>query len=289
MTLSSIPLELYRTGDSFAIEIRLTTPSSSSSDLPEEHDQMPQQHLGIRFPQEMVKRVSGRQACVLTENAYILKVSIEQGGLSIPVDQLFERDRSHHGEEQSFGDGIPLTSACEACSKFLHEHKSLSPSRRSMTNPSHYPILQFYIPSGTSSSTSLSSSLWTSSSSSPTAVSSLQSSTVNPNDSGVVELHDGVCEVRAKVNCSSLHHLIQSERVKRQAELQRQQQLQISQGQQPADPDNADQPQRSLALTDLVDPGFVFKFELVHPTLKMAVAHCETKPILFQSYSRRRT
>ncbi|KAK3814394.1 MAG: hypothetical protein J3Q66DRAFT_346386 [Benniella sp.] len=292
MTLSSIPLELYRTGDSFAIEIRLTTPSSSSSDLPEEHDPMPQQHLGIRFPQEMVKRVGGRQACVLTENAYILKVSIEQGDLSIPVDQLFEKDQSHHGEEhgyQSFGDGTPLTSVCQACSKFLHEHKSLSPSRRSMTDPSHYPILQFYIPSGTSSSTSLS-SLWTSSSSPSTAVSSLQSSTVNPNDSGVVELHDGVCEVRAKVNCSSLHHLIQSERVKRQAELQRQQQLQISQGQQPAaDPYNVDQPQRSLALTDLVDPGFVFKFELVHPTLRMAVAHYETKPILFQSYSRRRT
>ncbi|KAG0001616.1 SPT3 Dosage dependent suppressor of Ty-induced promoter mutations-like protein [Modicella reniformis] len=233
---ASMPLELFRTGDSFTLEIRLTAPSSSSSSsstslsspsTSTEYSPIPNQYVGLRFPHEMIKRTMGNSAYILTEKTYILKVAIELGDLSVPIDQF-----------------VQTSDGC------------------------HYNGKEFYVPGGLSSS-SLPSSL------SPAPVTS-QQSTVN--NFGVLELHDGVCQLKAKVNCSSLHHLVQRERA-RQAEVQQQQCNSI-------ESEGTDPPQRSLALTDLVDPGFVFKFELIHPTLGGVVAAYETKPILFQSYSR---
>ncbi|KAG0244694.1 SPT3 Dosage dependent suppressor of Ty-induced promoter mutations-like protein [Mortierella sp. GBA43] len=303
---STIPLELFRTGDSFAIEIKLTTPPSLSSHSAFEDIHSQTQHAGIRFPKEMVRRSNGRQAFVLGKMTYHLNVSIELGDLNIPIDQFFGQDKNNSchrdGEAaaacRSFGDGIPLSSACEACSKFLHEHNSLSPSRRSTIDPTIYPILQFSVPGSASYSTAMTSLLPSSPSSSPPKSTGFaqqqQQSTNTVNDSGVMELRDGICEVRGRVNCSSLHHLIQRERTKCEAEL-RQQHRQREERDLSSSPRSSSSkasdaaPRRSLALTDLIDPGYVFKFELVHPISMDVVARYETKPILFQSYSRRRT
>ena len=98
-------------------------------------------------------------------------------------------------------------------------------------------------------------------------------------------MRDGSCEVKAKVNCSSLHHLIHRERARRAAELQlRRESAETTVKSSSSSPP----PPPPMALTDLEDPGFVFKFELVHPTTQEVVAQCSTRPILFQSYPRGR-
>ncbi|KAF9090105.1 SPT3 Dosage dependent suppressor of Ty-induced promoter mutations-like protein [Mortierella sp. GBA35] len=287
--ISAMPLELFRTGDSFGVEIKL---GSSDAQVP-----MPKECLGLRFPHEMVKRVSGRPASILTEMTYILRATVELGKTSMALtpeqSSSAAEERGHgHEQEEHYGDGIPLIGSCQACSKFLHEHKKLSPSRRSQTDPSVYPVLQFSIPGGPSTNpTTTATTTTTTAMAAAAAVSS----------AGVVELRDGVCEIKAKVNCSSLHHLIQRERARRIAELKRRQQEAVasvtsttcatessSTNTTTTATSTTKTKKSSLAMTDLQDPGFVFKFEVVHPTLGTVVARCETKPILFQSYSRGR-
>lgn len=292
--MSSMPaLELFRTGDSFGIEIRL---KSTDPRVP-----MPKEFLGLRFPHEMIKRVSGRPASILTDMTYILRASVELGKTSVPLstlttttsEQVQEHEHEHvEGEEEHYGDGIPLIGSCQACAKFLHEHKKLSPSRRSQTDPSVYPVLQFNVPGASTNSI-------TTSTNSNTV-------TATASSAGVVEMRDGVCEVKAKVNCSSMHHLIQREKARRIAELKLRRQQQEAASSPTPTPTPASTPSSpsessstevqvkakkssSLAMADLQDPGFVFKFEVVHPVSGEVVARSETKPIMFQSYSRGRS
>ncbi|KAF9141593.1 hypothetical protein BGX30_004510 [Mortierella sp. GBA39] len=295
--MHSMPaLELFRTGDTFGIEIRL---KSTDPRVP-----MPKEFLGLRFPYEMVKRVSGRPASIFTEMTYILRASVELGKTSVPLSTLTtatsEQVQEHEhveGEETQYGDGIPLIGTCQACSKFLHEHKQLSPTRRSSSDPSFYPVLQFNIPGASTNST-------TSSMSANIAVATAAAQAV-ASSAGVVEMRDGVCEVKAKVNCSSLHHLVQREKARRTAELKlrRQQQEQeaasspLTPAATPSSPSESSstgvqvkaKKSSSLSMADLKDPGFVFKFEVVHPVNGEVIARSETKPILFQSYSRGRS
>ncbi|KAG0337093.1 hypothetical protein BG004_007788 [Podila humilis] len=302
--------ELFRTGDTFGIEIRLFTTSTKLSSLSEEHISLPREYFGVRFPHEMVRRKGGRQASILTQMTYILNLSIELGkqgskkssssdrsnvGVSAKsIPEHYEEDEEGH--KTSFGDGIPLYSACKSCAKFLHEHKKLSPSRRSSSDPTQYPIVQFSIPGGTST------------------VVTTNAGAVNTNNSGVVELRDGACDVNAKVNCSSFHHLLQRERTKLSTAIKAQQKK-LEQGQEQAQEtasasasasaslskeeatSTAAEAKQGLAaakekmakaLAELEDPGYVFKFELVHPELKTVVAQFETRPILFQSFARGR-
>ncbi|KAI1315915.1 SPT3 Dosage dependent suppressor of Ty-induced promoter mutations-like protein [Mortierella claussenii] len=257
VSFTSAPENLFRTGDYFNMEVRLTTipiPGSETTQVP-----LPREFLGLRFPHELVKRTNGRPASILNEMTYILKVSIQLGdGTKLDISSLASTstststslDESH----SHYGDGIELHGACLSCSKFLHEHKKLSPTRLSKVDPTAYPILQFNVPT-------------------PAIPVILQSQGGGGPDqegtgyhAGVMELRDGRVEVRARVNCSSAHHLIQREKARRTAE-------------------GITTPWDAK---DVQDPGFVFLFELVHPTLETVVAKFETTPILFQSYSRGR-
>ncbi|KAG0374271.1 SPT3 Dosage dependent suppressor of Ty-induced promoter mutations-like protein [Mortierella sp. AD032] len=299
------PLELYRTGDSFGVEIQLRST--------DDHIPMPKECLGLRFPHEMIKRVNGKPANILNEMTYTLRASIELGksSLLIPTSssstaeqeqESVSMEREHeHGdgeEEEHYGDGIPLIGSCPACSKYLHEQKKLSPSRRSQIDPSVYPVLQFSIPGGSSSG-----------SANPMSATVGQSAS----SAGVVQMREGVCEVKAKVNCSSLHHLKARHAAdalkRRQQQQQQQQQLQdvvpsitttaplasapVSDSSRAPTVIKKSSTSSSLsssttAKADLQDPGFVFKFELVHPVTGEVVARSETAPILFQTFSRGR-
>ncbi|KAF9324460.1 SPT3 Dosage dependent suppressor of Ty-induced promoter mutations-like protein [Linnemannia elongata] len=246
--LPSGPANLFRTGDSFGIEIRLATVPIPDSIQPQ--PSLPKEFLGIRFPHEMVKRVGGRSANILNEMTYILETSIELGQSSISTSSPLP-DHPHHDHA---GEGIELKGSCNSCSKLLHEHRRLSPSRVSKESPSTYPILQFSIPPP------------------PTDVMQTaegevaqEASTYSTN---VMELRQGQVEVRARVNCSSLHHLIQREKARRAAE--------VPSSSAPA-----------VDLKDLEDPGYIFHFRLIHPTLHTVVTRFSTGPMLFQSYSRR--
>ncbi|KAG0291332.1 hypothetical protein BGZ98_003050 [Dissophora globulifera] len=258
------PDNLFRTGDTFGIEIRLATvPEPGFEQVP-----FPREFLGIRFPHEMVKRVSGTPASILNEMTYILKTSIELGQSKVSdLSSVQDTTREVHSHSQQ-GDGIQLNGACQACSKILHEYKKISPSRLSQVDPKSYPILQFSIPAS--------------------QIQPTQAEDANHNV-GVLELHDGRLEVKARVNCSSLHHLIQREKIRRttEARLQQQQQQQQQQGESSSAP--LAEGKLPMELKDLEDPGFVFTFELVHPTLNTVVAKYVTGPILFQTYSRGRS
>ncbi|KAF9983427.1 SPT3 Dosage dependent suppressor of Ty-induced promoter mutations-like protein [Mortierella antarctica] len=344
----SIPLELFRTGDSFIIEIRLATAPSllengESALLP-----MPKEYLGIRFPREMVKRVSGRPAFVLSEMTYSLRMTIELGKTEnsqsevsmVAEEEEEEEEEEEDGEEDdAVGDhaeesALLLSGACQACSKFLHEHGKLSPSRRSGQDPWMYPILQFSVPGGGLVPTSLQPQQQQH----PHPGGNSGGSN-NADPSGVVELREGMCEVKAKVNCSSMHHLIQRERAKRakRAAISKQQkqkdqrpdtdqesscsacsslsflspcsptpesvsELVASTASTAPTPSEASEAStvcsplpsspstrtKGRAVAELQDPGFMFKFELIHPTLNTVVAKYNTQPILFQTYARGR-
>ncbi|KAG0217769.1 SPT3 Dosage dependent suppressor of Ty-induced promoter mutations-like protein [Mortierella sp. NVP41] len=252
---SSGPENLFRTGDSFGIEIRLATVPVPGSVEPQ--PTLPKEFLGIRFPHEMVKRVGGRSNSILNEMTYILETSIELGRSTKAVDSPSPEHHEHHDHA---GDVIELKGSCNICSKFLHEHRRLSPSRVSQENPSAYPILQFSIPAPPTEMIQL-------------AEGELAGAQEATNYStGVMELHQGHVEVRARVNCSSLHHLVQREKARRAAEIS----------------SLSSAPAQAVDLKDLEDPGYVFHFRLVHPTLHTVVARFSTELILFQSYSRGR-
>ncbi|KAG0289692.1 SPT3 Dosage dependent suppressor of Ty-induced promoter mutations-like protein [Linnemannia gamsii] len=250
--LPSGPDNLFRTGDSFGIEIRLATvpiPDSVQS-----QPDLPKEFMGIRFPHEMVKRVGGRSTAILNEMTYILDTSIELGQSSISTSSP-PLDHPHHDHA---GDGIELKGSCNSCSKFLHEHRRLSPSRVSQENPSAYPILQISIPAPLTEGAQTTEG---------EASDAQEASTYN---TGVMEVRQGQVDVRARVNCSSLHHLIQRERARHAAE-------------------TSSSSASGVDLKDLEDPGYVFHFRLIHPTLHTVVASYSTGPILFQSYSRGRS
>ncbi|KAF9121401.1 SPT3 Dosage dependent suppressor of Ty-induced promoter mutations-like protein [Mortierella sp. 14UC] len=250
--LSSVAENLFRTGDSFGIEIRLAT--VPIPDSIQTQPTLPKEFLGIRFPHEMVKRVGGRSTSILNEMTYLLETSIELGQSASP-DQPHDHDHA--------GDGIDLKGSCNSCSKFLHEHRRLSPSRVSAENPSAYPILQFSVPAAHTEMILTAEG---------EAVGAQDASTFS---TGVMELRNGQVEVRARVNCSSLHHLIQREKARRAAEV-------------PTSSSSSSAPGGAVDLKDLEDPGYVFHFRLVHPTLHTVVARFSTGPILFQSFSRGR-
>lgn len=241
---------LFRTGDSFGIEIRLATVPILDSIQPQ--PSLPEEFLGIRFPHEMIKRVSGRSASILNEMTYILETSIELGQSSISTPSPLP-DHPHHDHA---GDGIELKGSCNSCSKLLHEHRRLSPSRVSKEDPSAYPILQFSIPAPLAEMVQTAEGEVTQ-----------EASTYS---TGVMELRQGKVDVRARVNCSSLHHLIQREKARRAAEV-------------------SSSTATAMELKDLEDPGYVFHFRLIHPTLQTVVARFSTGPILFQTYSRGRS
>ena len=257
------PDNLFRTGDSFGIEIRLATLPGTSMSLPKEF-------LGVRFPHEMVKRVNGRPVSILREMAYDLRMSIELGKPN--VDTLGASSRSAAPGHDHRGDGIELKSACQACAEYLHEHKRISPSRMSPEYPGAYPILQFSVPAP-------STALMAQGSASPLEI---------DQGTGIMEVRNGHVEVKARVNCSSLHHLIQREKAKRTAALRLQQQQQQGESSQSSS-SSAARTKTPLDMKDLEDPGFVFSFELIHPTLQTVVSRFQTGPILFQSYARGRS
>ncbi|KAF9285181.1 hypothetical protein BGZ68_004106 [Mortierella alpina] len=260
------PDNLFRTGDSFGIEIRLAT-------LPESSITLPKEFLGVRFPHEMVKRVNGRPASILREMAYDLRVSIELGRSNMDLEDPTEVtcSRSSGLDHDHHGDGIELRSACRACAKYLHEHRKISPSRISHEDPSAYPILQFSVPTA-------STAFAPQGSASPLEI---------DQGTGIMEVRNGHVEVKARVNCSSLHHLIQREKARRTAALRLQQQQQGESSQSSSSATAS--PGTPLDMKDLEDPGFVFTFELIHPTLHSVVSRSQTGPILFQSYSRGRS
>ncbi|KAG0214935.1 SPT3 Dosage dependent suppressor of Ty-induced promoter mutations-like protein [Mortierella sp. GBA30] len=262
------PDNLFRTGDSFGIEIRLATVPLPGRDLVS----LPREFLGVRFPHEMVKRVNGRPASILKEMAYDLRMSIELGQLRKTFVAASSTNVDRHYDHR--GDGIELTSACQACSKFLHEHKKISPSRISQVDPSAYPILQFSVPTSTTAAMPQDWSV-------PVEI---------DRSTGVMELKGGYVEVKARVNCSSLHHLIQREKIRRTAELRLQLQQREVSSQSSSSPSLSNLKEKTpLDMKDLEDPGFVFTFELVHPILDTVVSRFQTGPILFQSYSRGRS
>ncbi|KAF9184501.1 SPT3 Dosage dependent suppressor of Ty-induced promoter mutations-like protein [Haplosporangium sp. Z 767] len=279
---SSAPRELFRTGDTFGIEIGLSTVDPSGTN--DQYLPLPKEFIGVKFPHNMVKGVGGRPAVLLSEMTYILKVTIELGRSSTNTcaGSCSTADIESESTGANQGDGIPLSGSCQACSKFLHEHRNLSPSPKTTSGPSLYPILQFSIPGGLSSTTS-----------------SHQEPVLNQdtNSSGVVELRDGLCEVKAKVNCSSMHQLLQRERIRCTEELRLQQQGLSSPSSSHAVPPTEsaksipDSLTRTapLAMADIQDLGYVFKFELIHPSLNTVVSYYETNPIMFQSYARGRT
>ncbi|KAG0078134.1 hypothetical protein BGZ90_005889 [Linnemannia elongata] len=269
--MSSMPaLELFRTGDSFGIEIRL-----KSTDP---HVPMPKGFMGLRFPHEMIKRVSGRPAPILTEMTYILRASVELGKTSVPLststatttttsEQVQEHEHME-GEEEHYGDGIPLIGSCQACSKFLHEHKKLSPSRRSQTDPSVYPVLQFSIPGASSNSTT------STNANTATATATAQAAA---SSAGVVEMRDGEEAAAAAASSSpATTPATSTPSTPSESSSTGEQQVKVKKS-------------SSLSMADLQDPGFVFKFEIVHPVSGEVVARSETKPIMFQSYSRGRS
>ncbi|KAG0262321.1 SPT3 Dosage dependent suppressor of Ty-induced promoter mutations-like protein [Mortierella polycephala] len=259
-----MPDNLFRTGDSFEIMIRLTTI--------DENNPLPSEFLGIRFPHEMVKRVNGHPASILNEMTYILKMSIELGqsnNIDVASSSSTAHDNHHHR-----GDGIDLKGSCSACSDYRRERKKTLPSHVSQEDQTLYPILQFNIPAA------------------PMVIPPPGSA--SPQDltrrTDVMELRNGQVTVKARVNCSSLHHLIQREKDKRTAELRLQQQQRQQQRQEGEESPSVSKGTKTpLDMKDLEDPGFVFTFELVHPTLSIVVARQQTGPILFQSYSRGRS
>ncbi|KAG9324788.1 hypothetical protein KVV02_004661 [Mortierella alpina] len=254
------PDNLFRTGDSFGIEIRLATLPGSTISLPHEF-------LGVRFPHEMVKRVNGKPASILKEMAYDLQMSIELGKSN--TDNVDASRGSSALIRDHQGDGFELKSSCQSCAKYLHEHKRISPSRLSQEDPSAYPILQFSVPTPSTA---------------PVAQGSNSPLEIDQG-TGIMEVRNGHVEVKARVNCSSLHHLIQREKAKRIAALRLQQQQQGESSSSYA----AANTKTPLDMKDLEDPGFVFSFALVHPTLQTVVSRFQTGPILFQSYSRGRS
>lgn len=259
-TASATAANLFRTGDTFDVQVQLMM-------LPGTEGQLPREYLGLRFPQELVKRTTGMPPSLLNEMTYILKTSIELGGkLSSSFASSSSHDYHHHHHQ---GDTIALGGACQACSKFLLQHKKLLPGQAAaFADPASYPIMQFVIPGPA-----------------PT-VSTATGEVVTPVNS-VMEVRDGLCKLGARVNCSSMHHLLQREKAKRMEELRQQQE----QGGSSSSSSGGNAPPGSPSkiktpdLADLEDPGFVFSFELVHPSLHVVVARAEVGPLNFQSYS----
>ncbi|KAG0199272.1 hypothetical protein BGX28_007431 [Mortierella sp. GBA30] len=192
-------MDLFRTGDSFDIEIRLVT-TPSLFEHGEQGMPMPREYIGIRFPQEMVKRARGRPASLLSAMTYTLKVFIELGKPEITKAEAACKDAS--GASEQYEDDMQSSNACcKACSEYLHEHEKLPLSRRSGLDPRTYPTLHVSVPGATFQGSS---------------------SDSDSNSFGVVELREGACEVNAGVNCSSIHRLIRRERARRMIELKTQ-------------------------------------------------------------------
>lgn len=258
-TALATPENVFRTGDIFDVQVQLTM-------LPGTEGHLPREYLGLRFPQELVKRASGLPPPLLNEMIYILKSSIEIGGKpssSSTIASSLLHDHHHHQ-----GDGITLDGACQLCSKFFLQHKKLLPGQAAaLADPALYPILQFVIP-GT-----------------PPTVSTATGEVVTPVNS-VMGVRDGLCNLSARVNCSSLHHPLQREKAKRMALRQQQEQEGSTSSSSSSNaPPGSPSKGKTLEPADLEDTGFVFSFELVHPTLHVVVARAEVGPLLFQRSS----
>ncbi|KAF8951116.1 SPT3 Dosage dependent suppressor of Ty-induced promoter mutations-like protein [Haplosporangium bisporale] len=239
LTASTTAANLFRTGDTFDMQVQLTM-------LPGAEGQLPREYLGLRFPQELVKRVSGIPPSLLNEMTYILKLSIELGGK--PSSPSFASSSSHdhhHHHYHHQGDGITLDGACQACSKLLLQYKKLLPGQAAaFADPTSYPILQFVVPG--------------------------PAPTVSTSTGEVV---------------TPVNSVMAREKAIRIEELRRQQEQGGSSSRSGSAPPGSSSKSKTLDLADLEDPGFVFSFELVHPTLHVVVARAEVGPLNFQSYS----
>ncbi|KAG0083434.1 SPT3 Dosage dependent suppressor of Ty-induced promoter mutations-like protein, partial [Podila epicladia] len=195
-TAPATPANLFRTSDIFLVQVQLTMlPDATQSVLPREY-------LGLQFPQELIKRSSGMPPSLLNEMTYILKTSVELGGKASPSSSEQSSTHDHHHQ----GDGIVLDGACQTCTKYFLQHKMLLPGQvAALANPASYPVLQFVIPGPA-----------------PTVSPSTGKIVIPVNN--VMEVRDGLCDVHARVNCSSMHHLMQREKAKRM-ELLRQKEL----------------------------------------------------------------
>lgn len=204
---------LFRTDVKFNMEIHLTAATATTaSGLPDK--------LGVLFPKEMAKRVTGERVSSLRDSTYILRVS------------------THLGRSASGGPGAAaLDRGCSKC-----------PQK---------PIVTFHVP--------------------------LDPAQPNTPDEYVVEMKKGLLSVQARVNCSSTHHATGHV-------LQPQQQGGQSLSSSSSSASSSITPTPTPTPTSgsvRVDPGYVFKFELVHPTLSNVVATCEVGPYMFRSFSRR--
>ncbi|GJJ75786.1 hypothetical protein EMPS_08144 [Entomortierella parvispora] len=283
-TRLATPESLYRTGESFEIEIRLATVEAPTGLTvpPTTLVPFPKEFVGIRFAHEMVKRVHGKPVSILNERTYELRMSVElgkpRGTTSTSTAQAKEdMDSDNHSSEQPShshpGDGVSLPGVCLVCSKALQQAKRPLGESAAVNNTAVVPILHFYVP--TASAFAL-----------PTDADSTMGTDLG---SSVVELRNGQLEVKAKVSCSSLHHLIRRDKARITTELQLQQQPQTP------PPSSSSTASLSTSLSEKskaelkdLDPGFVFTFELIHPVSNAVVAKAVVGPIFFQSYSLKR-
>ncbi|KAF9165932.1 SPT3 Dosage dependent suppressor of Ty-induced promoter mutations-like protein [Actinomortierella ambigua] len=249
-TESAMASSPFRTGEYFMFDFDLTVNAMMAEGLV-----LPSSYLGLRFPPELVKRISGKAPSLLSEMTYDIRCSVELG----PRDAA-----AAAAKEGGEGDRIKIVGACKDCNKRSHEQGRSSPTRSMMKSVDWSPALQFGIPM---------------SSDHPQHPAPLM-------DGGVVEVRQGRCEVRGRVRCSSMHQVVQREKerfmaIKRERE-QVQTQLQ-QQGSSEYDPQWKAklQAEANKAIKELRDPGYIFVFELIHPTTQEAVATTRTGPWCF--------
>ncbi|KAF9973046.1 SPT3 Dosage dependent suppressor of Ty-induced promoter mutations-like protein [Actinomortierella ambigua] len=251
----------FRTGDHFVFDFNLAVNPA----MTDEGFVLPNSYLGLRFPPELVKRVSGKAPALLDEMTYEVRCSVELGPHGAPAVAAKEGEEVENDEN---GDRIKLAGACKDCNKWLHEQGRHSPSRSTSKGAEWNPVLQFGIPM------------------SPDHHHPAQLT-------GVVELRQGWCEVKGRVHCSSMHHLVQREKERFSAIKREREQLQTrlqQQGSSEYDPQWKAklQAEANQAIKDLKDPGYVFVFELVHPITKEVVTTARTTPMIFRTFQRRK-
>jgi len=285
----AFPESLFRTGESFEIEIRLATMDLPGSTLPP--IPFPKEYVGIRFPHEMVKRINGQPVSILNEKTYDLRMSIELGKPSgTTMTTTVQPDDNQESSHNHPGDGILLPGVCHVCSRTLQQSKKPSAvSTAAAVDTTVSPILHFYVPALPAFAL-------------PSDADTTMSTDLGSN---VVELRNGQLEVKAKVSCSSLHHLLQRDRTRIAMKLQLQPQTPLPSSSSSSTstpfatgPTSLSSPsstsfasslsEKSKAELKDLDTGLVFTFELVHPITHTVVAKAVTGPIFFQSYSLKR-
>ncbi|KAG0233082.1 SPT3 Dosage dependent suppressor of Ty-induced promoter mutations-like protein [Actinomortierella wolfii] len=258
---SEVATDPFRTGDYFVFEIDLTVNTAAMAD----GHALPSSYLGLRFPHELVKRTSGKAPSLLDEMTYDIKCSVELGPHSATAA---------HGEDDM--DRLKVAGACKDCNKWLHEQGRHSPSRSPAKNPDWSPVVQFGIPMPLDQHHH-----------------HYHHHQQHGSVGGVVEVHNGRCEVKARVHCSSMHHLVQREKERFMAIKRERERAMMDlqqQGSSEYDPEwkTKLQVEANRVIKNLKDPGYVFVFELVHPETHEVVATARTAPMIFRTFQRRK-